>query len=86
MLSGLQYVYYFPLVWWIARKRYGFQMRASGWLYLGGLFAAAALVAASARWSEWAAGGVGVLLAAGAGVLALRHIHAQTGILKRWFK
>jgi len=81
-----QYVYYFPLVWWIAHRRYGFRMRASGWLYLGGLFAAAALVSLSSQWSEWAAGGVGVLFSAGAGALALRHIHAQTGALKRWFK
>lgn len=81
-----QYAYYFPLVWWIAWKRYGFRMRAYGWLYLGGLFAAASLVSASARWSEWAAGAVGVILVIMAGGLALRSIHAQTGILDRWFK
>lgn len=82
----LQYVYYFPLVWWITRQRYGFRLRASGWLYLGGLFAVAALVSASSRWTEWAAGGVGVVLAMGAGVMALQHIQATTGILNRWLK
>lgn len=84
--SWVQYVYYFPLIWWIARRQYGFRMRVAGWFYLGGLITAVAIVTASARWSEWVAGGVGVVLATGAGGLALRRIHIQTGILDRFFK
>lgn len=82
----IQYLYYFPLVWWIARRRYGFRMSPSGWLYLAVLFGAALLVTASSWASELLAGGLGLLLASVAGVFALRRIHSQTGILSRWFK
>lgn len=80
MAFWLQYLFYFPLVWWIARRRYGFQMRPAGRAYLAALCAAAVLVSAASWRSEFAAAVTGLLLATGAGAFAVRRLAIRGGL------
>jgi O-antigen/teichoic acid export membrane protein len=83
----LQYIYYFPLVWWIVRRRYALVLRPRTWTYLG-LLSLAALAVSISAWtiSEAAAAGTGLLFAAVAGVAAFRRIYNRTGVLSKWLK
>jgi PST family polysaccharide transporter len=78
---GIQYLYYFPSVWWIARHRYGFEMRRVVLAYLASLLAAALLIITASTLSGTAAAVLGVLLAVSSGLFALHTLVRKGGLL-----
>jgi O-antigen/teichoic acid export membrane protein len=78
---GIQYLYYFPAVWWIARYRYGFEMRRAVLAYLASLLAAALLIFTASTFSGTAAAVLGVLLAVSSGLFALHTLVRKGDLL-----
>lgn len=71
---ALMYVFYLPLVYWLARIRTGFAWQAAVKRQLILLVLAALVTCLLAHWNEWAAVSAGLLAATGLGLHAVRQL------------
>lgn len=68
------YIVLLPVVYWIARRRTGFTWQRSIYMQLMILMGLAVVVFLVALWSKWVGAGLGIIAAAGLGLLGLARL------------